>query len=596
MLSSCEDFLTETNPNELSGDLFWANLDDAEKGLIAVYNQLRSPDLVNQRLDPARSDFAIPVERKKTAAPTGNYYQRIYNSGDGDVVDKWRVLYTGIYRANQVIEGLAGIEDTTLDDPDKAERWKNIMAQARFLRGLFHYWAYLTYNNGSVIIVDKTPGTNEEEYYRSLSSPEEVRDFFRADLEFALNDLPETWEGNANLGRPTKGTAAAYLGQSYLYEAKYTNGVGAAGDANFNIAKAYFEEVFTLGYNLVEYQPDGSLCTTQDEFNNESIFEIVYDTSTKSSVTNIRENTSTWAAYFSLGAFDAFSTIVPSYSAITTFKNDPIDLSDSRNKIFDNAGNFVRYRGNTGALNPTHINRVNLRLSLSIAIVEDEDKLFYGNTVAERANNNTLYGAFRKFNNWDILTSEVQDSGVNHRLMRLSDVYLMYAECLLKGGSDDSGVDMALKYVNRIRKRAALELLGSATNSEAEFSSAQYNDQVYTASSLMNHIMYKERPLELCLEGYNLRFFDLRRWDVVTARFKELALIPYHLNNPAYVFINELGNTVNSASRVVNQGEHPTSAASTLYEYVIPAANNIESIHNYYPIPTNESGTNPNIP
>lgn len=112
----------------------------------------------------------------------------------------------------------------------------------------------------------------------------------------------------------------------------------------------------------------------------------------------------------------------------------------------------------------------------------------------------------------------------------------------------------------------------------------------------MNHIMYKERPLELCLEGYNLRFFDLRRWDIVTARFKALALIPYHFNNPAYVYNNKTtGNTANSGTRVVNQGVHPTSAVSTVYEYGVPASNHIESIHNYYPIPTNESGTNPNI-
>ena len=58
------------------------------------------------------------------------------------------------------------------------------------------------------------------------------------------------------------------------------------------------------------------------------------------------------------------------------------------------------------------------------------------------------YGAFRKYTNWDTRTTEKDspknmDSDINVRLIRLADVYLMYAESLIKGGSDESGVSEA---------------------------------------------------------------------------------------------------------------------------------------------------------
>lgn len=600
-LNSCEDYLVETNPNELSSDLYWRDLNDCESGLIAIFNQLRAPELVNLRIDPCKAEVGIPTERKRTAEPTGTYYQRTYNSGSGDVTDKWRILYTGIYRANQVIEGLEGVATDTLTNEENAERWRHIMGQARFLRGLFHYWAYITYNSGSVIIVDKTPGTDEADYYRPLSTSEEVSTFFREDLKEAYNLLPESWvEDGPELsnGRPTKGTAAAYLGQGYLYEAKYNEGIGVSGDVNFETAKSYLEKVMAFNYELIDYQPDGTLCTTQDELNQESIFEIMYDNTTKSSETSTQENTSTWAAYYSVGSHGAYTTIIPSYWTVLAYKNDPMDLTDERNHILDENGNFVRYRGNPGNSDPSHVKRINLRLSLSIAIPEDEDKLYYGSKMAERPTNNIYPGAFRKFANWDITTTEDEvenRSGINHRLMRLSDVYLMYAECLIEGGSNDAGVDMALRYINRVRRRAALELLGSSTNPSGEYPMAQHNELAYTASELMKHIMYIERPLELCLEGYSLRSMDLRRWDIMKARFEELAQKSYYFNSPAYQYTNDKGELVNAKSYVVNAGEHPTTPTSTNMEFITPAANHIEAIHNYYPIPVNETGTNPNV-
>ena len=46
-------------------------------------------------------------------------------------------------------------------------------------------------------------------------------------------------------------------------------------------------------------------------------------------------------------------------------------------------------------------------------------------------------------------------SGKNITVNRLSDVYLMYAECLLETTND---ITTALEYINKVRERWALPL------------------------------------------------------------------------------------------------------------------------------------------
>ena len=74
------------------------------------------------------------------------------------------------------------------------------------------------------------------------------------------------------------------------------------------------------------------------------------------------------------------------------------------------------------------------------------------------------YSVFKKYTNWQTRKSEDEipkaDSDINFRLIRLADIYLMYAECLIKGGADDNGVAEASKYINRVRKRAGTVLIG----------------------------------------------------------------------------------------------------------------------------------------
>ncbi|GAL82365.1 putative outer membrane protein [Algibacter lectus] len=136
------------------------------------------------------------------------------------------------------------------------------MAQARFFRGLFHYFLYTTYNGGgSIILRDKVPVTKDE-FAKGLSPAADVLAFIREDLEYAYANLYKKGAyPDGDLSRVTSGAAGTILGSSYLQELNYSK------------AMTYFDDVINNhGYEL-EYDMS-KLFTTAGEFNNESIFEI----------------------------------------------------------------------------------------------------------------------------------------------------------------------------------------------------------------------------------------------------------------------------------------------------------------------------------
>ena len=59
----------------------------------------------------------------------------------------------------------------------------------------------------------------------------------------------------------------------------------------------------------------------------------------------------------------------------------------------------------------------------------------------------------KKFQNWWLdRESDQSISGINERVIRLADVMLLYAECVLKTG----GISDALEKINVIRKRSGV--------------------------------------------------------------------------------------------------------------------------------------------
>ncbi len=259
-----------------------------------------------------------------------------------------------------------------------------------------------------------------------------------------------------DLGRATKGAALAYLGKSHLFQQDW----GKASEA--------FTQVMGLGYSLMPNYGDNF--TEANENNAESIFEIQFERSIGGttlgwvgvpgpdwSLTTARAITYAPAPF---GWNDVAPTrwIVDEFLAEKTISGD----DDPRLKatVFYNYPGATLYGQNFADVYATDINKLGVKK--------------YGNSESGRVDEK----------DWR--------SGVNERLMRYSDVLLMYAEAQNELGNATN----AAKYIQVVRDRAGLP------DREAEF--AGMNQQ-----QLRDQLAH-ERALEFALEGH--RFDDIKRW------------------------------------------------------------------------------------
>ena len=568
-ICGCSDFLIQTNPNMVSTDKFWKNLDECDMGLIAVYNSFKNPSIMSIEAEANRGDETWPgYGRPNTIDP---YYNKTFNSASAAPNNKWSALYSGIFRSNQVIEAINKLAPTFTTTTDQ-NRANVILAQARFFRGLFYYYLYTSFNNGSVVIYDKVPRETAD-FYKNLSSSEEVANFFKTDLEFSYLNLPKSWT-STDKSRVTAGAAGAVLGQYYLYIKDYDKAI------------LYFKDLIEnsqYGYNLVSNIGDNF--STAGELNTESILEITYSLNFKPEQGAwAEEQTSVYLAYV-FSPVGGWRTVLPSCWLTMAYKNDPIDVLDSRNTVAD-----------ANAPGGNRLRKYSLRTSYSLALADDPDLPYYKKTCAQAASfgNNLEYAYFRKHTNWLTVTTEkdiapAYRSGINYRVIRLADVYLMYAECLIKGGTDETGVNDALKYINRVRNRAGVIKLGTAAN--GEFPTLTYDNKTYNALDVMNHLMYTERPLELSVEGHATRVTDLRRWGITKARFTELASKIYYTTDLKYLDV--AGKQQIKWNSILNEGT--LAGRPTYIDFLLSRDNYNETAHSFWPIPNSETLANQNI-
>lgn len=86
-------------------------------------------------------------------------------------------------------------------------------------------------------------------------------------------------------------------------------------------------------------------------------------------------------------------------------------------------------------------------------------------------------------------------------IIRLADLYLLYAEALNETGASEGEI---FEYVDKVRDRAGLQGV------VASWSAHSINPAKYTSQQGRRDIIHQERLIELALEGQ--RYWDLRRW------------------------------------------------------------------------------------
>lgn len=582
LLSCSDESLTEINPNQPVAS--WNNLSDTQKGLNSVYNSLLDENLLGIIEESWRSDLGYPGYGRPT--PTNGeslpFYYQTYTNNAEFIAAKWDACYATIYYANQVIDGLNSIEASI--EEDQKEAFNTQMGQARFFRGLMHFYLFSTYNNGSIIIRNEIP-TVATGFGKELSPASDVRDFFREDLLYAYENLPEKYD-NDYLGSATKWAAATALGKSYLYEA--TDGPDATGD--YSQAMVYFNQI--INNNSFQLADPDLMFTKDGEFNKESIFELAYNTEHRQSLSVFEDGKlSNTLSFASTGTTGFFMPVWMIYA----YKSEELDLADSRNVYVELGGGTI-------------IRPVSLRASSMAAIVNDELTDFGTKKTTEAItiqNNGFGFGYYKKYVDHDDSDPRgVRSAGVNVVVNRLAEVYLMQAECLIQTGD----LEGALKLINKIRHRWALQLLGQQDSDwpDATFESDKDRDGTidadyvdYTQETLMDRLMYVEKPLELSVEGHAIRWIDLRRWGIIKENFNRLANSTYYAQNYDYPKRDSNTGEKTGVIATIKNGDivdvDPGATGLNIidYEYDAAANNYSPALNDYFPIPLNEVLRNP---
>lgn len=530
-VSSCEkDFLNLENPNDLSAASFWSSEDEVQQGLVATYGALQLNGLLGGTAAvelPVRSDVGRPNNWNANAIGLNKL---TFNDNTNIVRLRWRDNYIGIYRANQVLANLNSVE---MDDAIRVQ----IEAETRFLRAFFYNSLYRGYNGGSVIIHTSVPEMRAD-FYKKPSPAADVYALILADLEFAYQNLPKTYDDSADLGRATWGAATAMLGKLHINEHNYEG------------AKSYFKEI--IDSNLYALTANiGDNFDEANEMNSESIFEVAFsidakpgtsygaaDGPTGSEATNRSRALATPPG-------GGYRTVMPSYYMTMLFKNDVMDMTNPINETRTGTANY------------------SVRASTSIAIADDDNTTLYQRTsFAGGQYNNNEASYLKKFQNWLLERESDQSiSGINERVVRYSDVMLLYAECLIQ--TNGLYAD-AMALVNEIRSRAGVVPL---------------DETAYDADSLMEHIMWVERPLELMFEGHDIRWEDLTRWGKIKEQYDRLADKTYVIDTKV---LYEYDATIHGS---LNQ----------IKEFVEAAGIYSPEAHDYFPIPSTELNSNPDF-
>ena len=203
MLFSCEEFLQEEIVSGITDDSHYTTASGWEDGVKAVYNPLRDyyGKEPGHNMTVFGTDLFLPGINRNWAGI--NDYRVQMNSTNGHFEQMWNSFYTGINTANAVLEFA---DQNSLNETTKIIR----QGEVRFLRAFYYY--LLVENWGAVhLTTEYTTGVETE---ANRTAPETIyNDLIVPDLQFAINNLPETQD---DYGRITKGAAEAMMAKIQL--------------------------------------------------------------------------------------------------------------------------------------------------------------------------------------------------------------------------------------------------------------------------------------------------------------------------------------------------------------------------------------------
>ncbi|WP_223713332.1 RagB/SusD family nutrient uptake outer membrane protein [Niabella beijingensis] len=562
---SCKKPYLDIVPDNVATlDHAFANRLEAEKYLFTCYSYL--PKEGDPDRNPAFSGgdeawtywpmiedffFRDPYQIARGEQNRANPYMNYWDGYDG------KSLWQGIRTCNIFLENVDKVSDL---QPYEKERW---IAETKFLKAYFHWYLFRMY--GPIPVMDKNlPITAPPEAVKVYRQPvDSVVNYIAGLLDEALaggsnNGLPLVITSAATeLGRITKVTALAIKARLLVTAASplfngnndFTGFKNNNGQLLFNpqydagkwvrareACKAAIDAAHSAGLKLYYFNP--AIITvdnaTRIEMNIRNAIcekwnsELIWGLTTGG-------NPTYWLQTFACPQLDPNSfninlkgKLAPPMKIATLFYTQhgvPID----EDRTWDYAN---RFHLRTATSKDTGIQEGYKTVGLHFEreprfyadIAFDGSRWFmrndsfniqsklgqYSGKKQSRLYSITGYYT-KKVVNWNLVynNSSLQVESYPWPVMRLSDLYLLYAEALNESGSSTE----ALPYLNQIRARAGLNSV------ESSWSMYSAKPGKYQTTEGLREIIRQERTIEMAFEGS--RFWDLRRWKTAPQALSE---------------------------------------------------------------------------
>jgi len=447
---SCSDnFLDQVNKNTVSSGTFWADANDVSLAVNGMYHPITNTFFWGRIIHTGamlRSDvFNVRPFGPNTAMST---FQGEAGAARWST-EIWQEPFKTVFRANSILE------NANSTNVPNATQLAGLRGQANFMRGMALFYQLVNY--GNIPLITKVAESNEE-FFPAQASQAEVWAQIEADFAEAASSLPASWEG-IDKGRPTSGSAQAFLGKSLLYQGKWAEA-----------ASAFTAVVASGQYSLLPSDQYMDNFTEGNENNAESVYEIQF----------VGQSAFAWGV--DIPGTGNMGNYHIDYAPPAKSPDQSHYVNSWVKDLFEANGETIRrdatlaydYEGSTGygGVPFTEDFAAELDLATAEGMEPIYSRKYAGMDIGVR-------------DDVDLLGTNV---GNNWRLIRYADVLLMHAEALNEQGNTAE----AETFLNMVRTRALVESKTGLSQTE------------------MRQAIIDERVLELSGESH--RFYDLVRW------------------------------------------------------------------------------------
>lgn len=518
-LSSCNpDFVEIDNATAISTANYPKTVADLEQLLAGAYATQHAAGIFGRAMGPY-STYVLDHTGDLSWQGSPNWIQMAQNNtlpNDAFLRQIWPDLWRGVQRCNTL---LAGIESVRANSAESAVAEIDLIrGQALFLRAWYYY--YLTAFWGETFIVDGVGGdrlgmpivtgaANSLDATQILrATVQETWDFIISDLETASDLLEgQTWTDLSNKHKADEWAAKGFLAKVYVFV------------QDWSAATQLLAEVISnSGKSLVPFDVYKTMFNGEHEFNAESLYELNLNV----------DMTYPGANDLSMGSHIG-TMISPTYVSPTT----GTAIASAWCNVFPHAKNIERFGFNLGHYFPSGTTTANIanvdpdyvaaskqaRLDktvdprLWVACLQPyvDSMVVNGNRypISHYLDINEIdmeAWSFRKYINLEGTELEInRANGSNILWLRLADIYLLYAESLVRTGNNTD----ALEYINKVKRRA----YGFPIDAPSPVDYASLSDRTMaTDPGLRNDPLKYERWAEFFGE-FNW-WFDVCRWKI----------------------------------------------------------------------------------